>query len=56
MRVRPLDFHDKAQHPEIVASFTGASGRQRTFNDDVTTLTNAVNIMVNAYGTLKVRF
>ena len=44
----------KPSDSEVVAGFTGASGRQRTFNDAVTTLTNAVNIMVNAYGTLKV--
>ena len=39
---------------ETIAGFTGASGRQRTFNDENQTLTNAVNIMVNPYGTLKV--
>ena len=50
----PSIFMIKPSDSEIVAGFTGASGRQRTFNDDVTTLTNAVNIMVNAYGTLKV--
>ena len=44
----------KPADSEIVAGFTGASGRQRTFNDEVTTLVNAVNIMVNPYGSLKV--
>ena len=44
----------KPADAEIVAGFTGASGRQRTFNDEVTTLVNAVNIMVNPYGTLNV--
>ena len=39
---------------ETIAGFTGASGRQRTFNDENQTLTNAVKIMVNPYGTLKV--
>lgn len=44
----------KPADAEIIASMTGSSGRQRTFNDDVTTLVNAVDIMVNPYGTLKV--
>ena len=44
----------KPSDSEIVAGMTGASGRQRTFNDENQTLTNAVNIMVNPYGTLKV--
>jgi len=39
---------------EVIAGFTGASGRNRTFNDENQTLTAAVNIMVNPYGTLKV--
>ena len=50
----PSIFMIKPSDSEVVAGFTGASGRQRTFNDSVTTLTNAVNVMVNAYGTLKV--
>jgi len=44
----------KPADAEIVAGFTGSSGRQRTFNDEITTLVNAVDIMVNPYGTLKV--
>jgi hypothetical protein len=44
----------KPSDSEIIAGMTGASGRNRTFNDANQTLTNAVNIMVNPYGTLKV--
>ncbi len=44
----------KPSDSEIIAGFTGASGRNRTFNDQNQTLTNAVNVMVNAYGTLQV--
>jgi len=44
----------KPSDSEIIAGFTGASGRQRTFNDENQTLTAAVNILVNPYGTLKV--
>lgn len=47
LMVKPADS-------EIIAGMTGASGRNRTFNDQNQTLTNAVNIMVNPYGTLKV--
>merc|ERR1711871_1232021 len=44
----------KPADSEIVAGFTAASGRNRTFNDETKTLTAVVDIMVNPYGTLKV--
>ena len=50
----PTLFMIKPSDSEIVAGMTGASGRQRTFNDQNQTLTNAVNVMVNPYGTLQV--
>lgn len=50
----PSIFMIKPADAEIVAGFTGSSGRTRNFNDSVTTLTNAVDVMVNPYGTLKV--
>ena len=50
----PTLFMIKPSDSEIVAGMTGASGRNRTFNDENQTLTNAVNIMVNPYGTLQV--
>ncbi len=50
----PSIFMIKPADSLIVAGFTGASGRSRTFNDENQTLTNAVNIMVNPFGTLKV--
>lgn len=37
-----------------MAGFTGSSGRTRNFNDGTTTLVNAVDVMINPYGTLKV--
>lgn len=43
----------KPADAEVVASFTGSSGRTRNFNDDTKTLTNVVDVMVNPYGTLK---
>ena len=39
----------------IVSGFTAASGRQRTFNDDTTTLTATVDFLVNSFGTLNVQ-
>lgn len=44
----------KPADSEIVAGFTGSSGRTRNFNDQTKTLTNVVDVMVNPYGTLKV--
>jgi len=44
----------KPSDSEIVAGFTASSGRNRTFNDENKTLTAAVDILVNPYGTLKV--
>ena len=44
----------KPSDSEIVAAFTGSSGRTRNFNDETKTLTNVVDVMVNPYGTLKV--
>ena len=44
----------KPADSEIVAGFTGSSGRTRNFNDETKTLTNVVDVMVNPYGTLKV--
>lgn len=38
----------------IVAGFTGASGRSRTFNDGQKTVTNAVNLYVSPFGEYKV--
>ena len=50
----PSIFMIKPADSLIVASMTGASGRQRTFNDENKTLTNAVNILVTPFGELKV--
>jgi hypothetical protein len=47
-------FMIKPADSEIVAGFTGSSGRTRNFNDGTTTLTNAVDVLINPYGTLKV--
>jgi hypothetical protein len=38
----------------IVAGFTGAAGRNRTFNDGQRTVTNAVNLYVSPFGEYKV--
>ena len=38
----------------IVAGFTGSAGRQRTFNDENKTLTNAVDLIVSPFGSYKV--
>ena len=50
----PSIFMIKPADSEIVAGFTGSSGRTRNFNDDTRTLTNVVDVLVNPYGTLKV--
>ncbi len=47
-------FMIKPSDSEIVAGMTGSSGRTRNFNDGTTTLVNAVDVMINPYGTLKV--
>ena len=44
----------KPSDSEIVAGFTGSSGRTRNFNDETRTLTNVVDVLVNPYGTVKV--
>lgn len=38
----------------IVAGFTGAAGRNRTFNDGSKTLTNVINLYVSPFGEYKV--
>jgi hypothetical protein len=38
----------------LVAGFTGAAGRSRTFNDGQKTVTNAVNLYVSPFGEYKV--
>jgi hypothetical protein len=50
----PSILYIKPSDSEIVASFTGSSGRTRNFNDETKTLTNVVDVLVNPYGTLKV--
>lgn len=50
----PSVFMIKPADAEIVAGFTGSSGRTRNFNDGTTTLTNSIDVLVNPYGTLKV--
>jgi len=44
----------KPADAQIVAGFTGASGRSRVFNDGSKTVTNAVNLYVSPYGEYKV--
>jgi hypothetical protein len=50
----PSVLYLKPADSEIVAGFTGSSGRTRNFNDESKTLTNVVDVLVNPYGTLKV--
>lgn len=38
----------------VIAGFTGAAGRNRTFNDGAKTVTNAVNLYVSPFGEYKV--
>lgn len=50
----PTVFMIKPSDSTIVAGFTGASGRSRTFNDGTKTVTNAVNLYVSPFGEYKV--
>ena len=50
----PSILYVKPADAEIVAGFTGSSGRTRNFNDETKTLTNVVDVLVNPYGTLRV--
>lgn len=50
----PSVFMIKPADSLIVAGFTGASGRSRTFNDGNKTVTNAVNLYVSPFGEYKV--
>jgi hypothetical protein len=50
----PTVFMIKPADSLIVAGFTGASGRSRTFNDGQKTVTNAVNLYVSPFGEYKV--
>lgn len=50
----PTVFMIKPADSLIVAGFTGASGRSRTFNDGSKTVTNAVNLYVSPFGEYKV--
>ena len=50
----PSLFMIKPADSTIVAGFTAASGRNRTFNDKTTQLTAVVDILVNPFGTLNV--
>ena len=50
----PTQLMIKPADSTIVAGFTAASGRNRTFNDQTTQLTAVVDILVNPFGTLNV--
>jgi hypothetical protein len=50
----PSQLMIKPADATIVAGFTAASGRNRTFNDSTTQLTAVVDILVNPFGTLSV--
>ncbi len=50
----PDIFMIKPADSLIVAGFTGSAGRQRTFNDENKTLTNAVDLIVSPFGSYKV--
>ncbi len=50
----PSVFMIKPADSLIVAAFTGASGRARSFNDGTKTVTNAVNLYVSPFGEYKV--
>ena len=47
-------FMIKPADAQIVAGFTGASGRYRNFNDAQKTLTNVIDLYVSPYGEYKV--
>ena len=44
----------KPADAQIVAGFTGASGRYRNFNDNTKTLVNVIDLYVSPYGEYKV--
>lgn len=50
----PSVFMIKPADSLIVAGFTGSSGRNRTFNDDTSTLTNVIDLLVTPFGQYKV--
>jgi hypothetical protein len=50
----PSVFMIKPADAQIVAGFTGASGRYRNFNDAQKTLTNVIDLYVSPYGEYKV--
>jgi hypothetical protein len=49
----PSIFMIKPGDAQVVSNFTGSSGRNRTFNDGQTTLTNVVDLYVSPYGEYK---
>jgi len=49
----PSVFMIKPADAIIVSNFTASAGRNRTFNDEVKTLTNVVDIYVGPFGTYK---
>ena len=50
----PSVFMIKPADAQIVAGFTGASGRYRNFNDGNRTLVNVIDLYVSPYGEYKV--
>ena len=50
----PTVFMIKPADAQIVAGFTGASGRYRNINDGNKTLVNAIDLYVSPYGEYKV--
>lgn len=50
----PSVFMIKPADAQIVAGFTGASGRYRNFNDGTKTLVNVIDLYVSPYGEYKV--
>mgnify|MGYP001351915453 CR=1 FL=1 len=50
----PSVFMIKPADAQIVAGFTAASGRNRTFNDGTTNLVNVIDLYVSPYGEYKV--
>ena len=50
----PSVFMIKPADAQIVAGFTGSSGRNRNFNDAQRTLTNVIDLYVSPYGEYKV--
>lgn len=50
----PSVFMIKPADAQIVAGFTGASGRYRNFNDGTKTLVNVIDLYISPYGEYKV--